>query len=604
MVGIKPAMLFRVFKINKKNTAFKTAILSALIIVAVFVLPIMALAQDAGNFGVNDLSNVNLGTRELKETIALVINIILGFLGIIAVGLIIYAGYLWLTAGGEEDKIARAKKILINAAIGLAIVLSAYVIARFIINQFSQATQGGEELARDRAGYDVNIGALGGGILRDVYPEPGARDVPRNVLIMVSFKEAMDVATVINTDNRPQPCAGLPENIVCGNLRQFDLPNGTTRPSVKIINRSNNNSVLAADQVVAMTANSRDFVFNPNPLLGSGDDLTDYAVNLTDGIAKANGARAFFSNGYTWSFQVSNVTDLTPPQVASVEPPEGESVPKNAVVQINFNEAVNLISATGRGTGNVEEPFNNILISYQDGQGSIHYLAGEFFISNRFRTVEFLPDAACEVNGRPVEQNSCGVTPKCLPGSEQLAVLIKAATVNQNGETLDPTSGVIDSAGNSLDGNANGTAQGQPDDNYASLFGTTDELDLTPPRVTNITPEQGLPTVPKNSRLNADFSELLRSSTVNSDNFTVYKFACDNAELPVDLSCYPSGGFNVYKENNDGATTAIIRTFAPYLDPLTVYNPRLTSGIQDLYQNCFNPGAGPCGEGQVSPACE
>lgn len=597
-------MLFKVFNIVQKKTAFKTAILSALVIVAVFVLPFLALAQSAGDFGVNDLNDVNLGTRELKDTIALIINIFLGFLGALATGLIIYAGFLWMTARGEEDKIADAKKIMRNAVIGLAIILSSYLIARFIISRLDEATRGGEEPARDRGAFDINIGALGGGILRDVYPEPGSRDAPRNVLIMVSFKEAMDTASIINTENPPQECAGLPQNIICGNLKEYRLRDDSVAPSVKITNQSADNAFLAAGQVIALTANNRDFVFNPNPLLGSGDSNSDYTVNLSDQITKAGGNRVFFNGGYNWSFQVSNVADLTPPQVDSVEPAAGASVPKNAVVQINFNEAVNLISATGHGAGNAEDGFNNILISYADEQGAVHYLAGEFSISNRFRTVEFLPDAVCEVNGQPVQENSCGLTPKCLPGSQELTGLLKAAIVNQNGETLDPTSGIIDAAGNSLDGNANGTAQGQPADNYTSAFSTTDELDLTPPRVTGITPEQGSATVPKNSRVNAVFNELLRSSTVNSDNFTVYKFACDGAEFPDDLTCYPEGGFNVYKQNADRATMAIIRTYSPYLDPLTVYNPRLTTRIQDMYQNCFNPAAGPCGEGQASPNCQ
>ena len=594
-------MLFRVFNLKSQTVT----LLMSVFIVAVFVLPTFVLAQDANSFGVNDLSSVNLGTRELKDIIALVINIFLGFLGVIAVGLIIYAGYLWLTAGGEEDKIADAKKIMINAAIGLVIILSSYLIVRFVISRLSDATQGGGEPARDRGAFDVNIGALGGGILRDVYPEPGARDVPRNVLIMVSFKEAMDTATIINTANRPQECAGVPQNVICGNLKEFRLRDDSVAPSIKIINRSADNLTLAANQVIALTANNRDFVFNPGPLLGSGDSTSDYSVNLTDQITKAGGNRAFFSGGYTWSFQVSNVADLTPPQVLSVEPAADSTVAMNAIIQINFNEALNLISATGQAVGNADEPFNNILISYQDEQGEVHYLAGEFTISNRFRTVEFISDVACEVNGQPVEENSCGVQPKCLPAQEQLAMLVKAAIVNQNGETLDPMSGINDAAGNSLDGNNNGVSQGQPDDNYSSSFNTNDELDLTPPRILNISPEQGSPVVPKNSRVNANFNEFLRSSTVNSDNFSIYKFACDGAEFPRDLTCYPEGGFNVYKENAQGATTAIIRTYSPYLDPLTIYNPRLTAGIQDMYQNCLNPAVGPpCGEGQVSPSCQ
>ena len=74
---------------------------------------------------------------------AKIIRIALGFLGIIAIGLIIYAGWLWMTADGQEEKIEKAKKILINAVIGLVIILSAFAIASFILSKLLGATGAG-----------------------------------------------------------------------------------------------------------------------------------------------------------------------------------------------------------------------------------------------------------------------------------------------------------------------------------------------------------------------------------------------------------------------------------------------------------------------------
>lgn len=62
-----------------------------------------------------------------------IINVFLGVLGIVFVVLIIYAGYLWMTSAGSEEKTRKAKNILTNSAIGLAIILSAWAITRFVL---------------------------------------------------------------------------------------------------------------------------------------------------------------------------------------------------------------------------------------------------------------------------------------------------------------------------------------------------------------------------------------------------------------------------------------------------------------------------------------
>jgi len=79
----------------------------------------------------------------LPEVISLIIKVLLSFLGVIFVILIIYAGFLWLTSAGSEDKISKAKKIMTAAVIGLAIVLAAYTITFFVIDKLLEATKGG-----------------------------------------------------------------------------------------------------------------------------------------------------------------------------------------------------------------------------------------------------------------------------------------------------------------------------------------------------------------------------------------------------------------------------------------------------------------------------
>ena len=81
-----------------------------------------------------------LGNTDPREIAARVINIILGFLGIIAVVLILVGGFMWMTAAGNDDKVASAKKVMISGVIGLVIVLAAFGIAKFVIGALLRAT--------------------------------------------------------------------------------------------------------------------------------------------------------------------------------------------------------------------------------------------------------------------------------------------------------------------------------------------------------------------------------------------------------------------------------------------------------------------------------
>ncbi len=65
------------------------------------------------------------------------IGMILSFVGVLFLILIIFAGISWMTAAGNDQKIEKAKSLIINAVIGLLIVLSAYAITNFIGSQFA-----------------------------------------------------------------------------------------------------------------------------------------------------------------------------------------------------------------------------------------------------------------------------------------------------------------------------------------------------------------------------------------------------------------------------------------------------------------------------------
>lgn len=109
-----------------------------LTLVAVLAVPAIASAQvNIGNYG----DTFGLGTADLEATVINIVQWVLGFLGLIAVIMILYGGFIWITAGGNEDKVASAKKIISAAVVGLIVVLLAWAIVTFVVNTASDVTE-------------------------------------------------------------------------------------------------------------------------------------------------------------------------------------------------------------------------------------------------------------------------------------------------------------------------------------------------------------------------------------------------------------------------------------------------------------------------------
>ena len=76
----------------------------------------------------------------LSETIGRVIKVALGFVGTLFFALTVYAGYLLMTAQGNEDQVTKAKDILKMAVIGMIIVVAAYSITTYVLIFMAQST--------------------------------------------------------------------------------------------------------------------------------------------------------------------------------------------------------------------------------------------------------------------------------------------------------------------------------------------------------------------------------------------------------------------------------------------------------------------------------
>ncbi len=71
------------------------------------------------------------------------INLTLALSGIVLVSLLVYGGFLYLTAAGNPDTVKKSKSLMINAVIGIVIITSAYALSRFVLDAVATAVSGG-----------------------------------------------------------------------------------------------------------------------------------------------------------------------------------------------------------------------------------------------------------------------------------------------------------------------------------------------------------------------------------------------------------------------------------------------------------------------------
>lgn len=112
----------------------------SLLLVAVAALPAFAqstnqptdfgLGQTAKFAGIPGTDRPALGPAALIGTI---IGYVLAFVGVIFFGIMVYGGFLWMTARGAPDQVKRAKDMIEQAAIGMVVVFLSYVVTNFVL---------------------------------------------------------------------------------------------------------------------------------------------------------------------------------------------------------------------------------------------------------------------------------------------------------------------------------------------------------------------------------------------------------------------------------------------------------------------------------------
>ncbi len=114
-----------------------------LLVALMLLAPSMAMAQapdiSEDPFGRNTLGELSTAgeSKDIFVVISNITNIILTFLGAIAVLLFLYGGFKWFTSQGNSEQIEAAKKIMGAAVVGLAIIFASYAAAQYIFDQLS-----------------------------------------------------------------------------------------------------------------------------------------------------------------------------------------------------------------------------------------------------------------------------------------------------------------------------------------------------------------------------------------------------------------------------------------------------------------------------------
>ena len=118
-----------------QKLALITLLTTALVLLV--VLPSVAFADHNITHNLEDAGIAGYGegatSRTLPEIMGNVIKVFLSIVGVIFLVLMVYAGYLWMTAQGEEAKVEKSKDTIKAAVIGLIIVVAAYAITSFVV---------------------------------------------------------------------------------------------------------------------------------------------------------------------------------------------------------------------------------------------------------------------------------------------------------------------------------------------------------------------------------------------------------------------------------------------------------------------------------------
>ncbi|XOU93978.1 MAG: Ig-like domain-containing protein [Candidatus Kerfeldbacteria bacterium] len=326
-------------------------------------------------------TTLSLGTADLESTIINIIQWALGFLGLVAVIMMIYGGFIWMTAAGNEDKIAKAKKIITQAAIGLVIVLLSWAIVSFIVDTANKVTGGpgtGSGSSSVFPPYEFTWNYTQTSVASGT---DWAVDVTMCSRLQSVFNNKIDPATFAavfagdNSDLIYIEEETLPQGSGIWSGWHYPSPPATPFLTPLELVTFNNGFTLKHDDTLFGS-----LVQNTNYRLWIPISVTDNKSNpLADALAGAilddHPLTGATDDAYYWQFEVGTTVDDVDPEIVSTYPLSDQASPsyedrdvtRVPIFSINFNEAID--ATTIDDSMNPGHPIvANFVLEQLDGQ--------------------------------------------------------------------------------------------------------------------------------------------------------------------------------------------------------------------------------------------
>lgn len=391
--------------------------------------------------------SLGLGSADLKQTVMNIVKWALGLLGLVAVIVMLYGGFLWLTARGKEDQIDKAKRTIINGVIGLVIILIAWAIVLFIQRFITGATGAGAASCTigtvngcvtcvqnptqpSGEGWWIDNGSCLPPVTSYIWeptgqvPIIGETDVELCKLPSETFG-----GLPVPADNTPSAGTYTVEEMTAGCL----APTGTTMSGTTLLGPTNTASFLHTADFVQNTC----YRITHNIFMSSGATPVPLTLPPT-----------------SWTFTTGTKSDVLPPTVTATDP-----VNASAVDCLKPNISV-AFSETMFPPSIVPE---NITVTPLPTSG-----AKVTFIS-----VWPTQDGFSASFDKPLDKNTT------------YTITLNAdidKTTKTSGAGYNYISGFKDSCFNALDGDADTNAEGTPIDDYSWTFsiGNTTQQECNP----------------------------------------------------------------------------------------------------------------------------
>ncbi len=445
----------------------------------------------------------------------------------------------------------------------------------------------------------------------------------------------------------------------------------------------NNNIIVPENCNPVLMAKAIKETLSGDPVIDLNDAIVGSSIDLAAKVAGVKGNDIVIETSNQSAFQIQPFKGgVDRKDLAQVI--DKRDVPMNTVIQINFNEPVNPLKVSGLAAevkDYIKVVNNNSTSSKSGGEscendldcdsykceGVVNskkcigdYVDGRFLVSNNYKTLEFISNNECGVNG-------CGEKVYCLPKNSVLAVELKSADLRtcendndcvaltpfikclpaplglnyktcQNSDKKNyPSSGsslngIIDMSLNSLDGDRDEASDGpvsfysdnyvstnpaniNKKDNYRWHFYVNDQMNLTSPSIELVQPAQGDTGVNLANPIKITWNALMMNSTLVTGSAFIDngKEKVEHKLLGIKSSAENAFGYWISNENIDTADngpldgepdkTITYINHTAFSESIT-YKAQAGSGIKDIYQNCFKPSAGVgCEVSETNPSC-